>query len=420
MLRALDLAEAIEQEDMTASTVIELCAEAIAAREGEVHAFAHLMLDQARLTAARAGATKGPLKGLPIGVKDIIDTADAPTAMGSSIYEGWQPRADASVVRMIRAASGIILGKTVTTEFAQLNPPPTANPHNLLCTPGGSSSGSAAAVAAGMLPLAIGTQTGGSIIRPAAFCGVAAIKPSFNLLPRIGMKAFAWSFDTVGLFAARVVDVAFGLAAITGRPFGIDEADRGALRVGVFHQAFAGDAAPEAAAALETARRAFERAGASITDFTAPGEFAKAHAIHSTINNYEAAHALAWERETHRDQLSAILIQALDEGAATPITAYDAARSVAKRARRAAKQAFETHDLLLTYAAQGAAPDRSSTGDSTFNKLFSLLGTPCIHVPVMKTPEGLPVGVQAVAAFGRDDLALAGAAVLEAALARTG
>src|SRR5215204_3148105 len=167
--------------------------------------------------SARAGA-EGPLCGIAVGVKDIIDTADMPTEMGSPIYAGWRPKADAPIVTALARAGATPIGKTATTPFAHLDPTPTRNPRNPGHTPGGSSSGSAAAVGAGMVPLALGTQTGGSIIRPASFCGCAAIKPSYRLLPSVGVKCFSWALDTVGLFAATVPDLAYALAAIAGRP----------------------------------------------------------------------------------------------------------------------------------------------------------------------------------------------------------
>src|SRR5206468_6260383 len=170
-----------------------------------------------RLDAARA-ANSGPLRGITVGVKDIMDTSDFPTEMGAQIYKGWRPRADAPVVAALKRAGATIIGKTTTTAFASRDPTATLNPRNGNHTPGGSSSGSAAAVAAGMIPLALGTQTGGSVIRPASFCGVAAIKPSFPLLPTVGVKCYSWTLDTVGLFAAGVNDLARGLSAMTHRP----------------------------------------------------------------------------------------------------------------------------------------------------------------------------------------------------------
>ena len=207
MLSALDLARRIEAGELTPRAVVEICAEAIAAHEPQIGAFAALDLDAARRAAEDSRLAATPLRGLPVGVKDIFDTADLPTQYGSRIYAGHRPRADAAVVAMVRRAGGLVLGKTVTTEFASLVPAGTRNPRNLAHTPGGSSSGSAAAVAAAMLPIALGSQTGGSVIRPAAFCGIVGFKPSYQLIPTVGMKAFSWHLDTVGLFAAGVADV---------------------------------------------------------------------------------------------------------------------------------------------------------------------------------------------------------------------
>jgi Asp-tRNA(Asn)/Glu-tRNA(Gln) amidotransferase A subunit family amidase len=203
--------------------VVDLCAEAIAAREPEVSAFVALDIETARKAADEPRLLSLPLRGLPIGVKDIYDTADLPTQYGSPIYKGYRPRADATAVTLARRAGGVVLGKTATTEFASLVPAGTRNPRNLAHTPGGSSSGSAAAVAAAMLPIAFGSQTAGSVVRPAAFCGVAGFKPSYRLIPTVGMKCYAWHLDTAGLFAATVADVAYAAAAFTERPLRVDE-----------------------------------------------------------------------------------------------------------------------------------------------------------------------------------------------------
>src|SRR3954471_7204421 len=210
MLSLAELQRRIESGDLSADAAIAQSLEAIDAHEKDIGAFVR-RADDARAQDA------GPLRGIAVGIKDIIDTADLATEMGSPIYRGWQPRADAPVVAMLKAAGATIVGKTTTTAFAANDPTATLNPHNHGHTPGGSSSGSAAAVGAGMIPLALGTQTGGSVIRPASFCGVAAIKPSFRLLPTVGVKCFSWSLDTVGLFAAGVEDLAQGLSAMTGR-----------------------------------------------------------------------------------------------------------------------------------------------------------------------------------------------------------
>src|SRR5277367_5343240 len=209
MLSALDLARRIEAGELAPRAAVELCAEAIAVRENDIGAFVALDLDAARRAAAAPGLASLPLRGLPVAFKDIFDTADLPTQYGSPIYAGYRPRADATAVVMAREAGGVVIGKTVTTEFASLVPSVARNPHHPAHTPGGSSAGSAAAVAAGMVPIAFGTQTAGSVIRPAAFCGVAGFKPSYRLIPTVGMKCLAWHLDTVGLYAAGVADVAF-------------------------------------------------------------------------------------------------------------------------------------------------------------------------------------------------------------------
>ena len=415
MLRALDLAEALEAGDLSPRGVVELIAEAVDRDEARIKAFAHLDLDALRIEAS-AHPGNGPLHGLPVAFKDIIDTARMPTACGSPIYKGWRPKADAPIVAMTEAAGGLVLGKAATTEFAFLNPSPTYNPHHPDHTPGGSSSGSAAGVAAGMMPLAFGTQTGGSVIRPASFCGVTAIKTSFRLLPTVGVKTGAWTLDTLGLFGARVVDVAFGLDAITGRDLRVDGRDFGTPTFAVSRLPFAGPASAEAEAALAAAIHAVEKAGAKVVDVTLPDIFATAHDIHATLYNYEGAVALAWEIAHHRDKLSDILLAHFSPPSPGATEAYDTARGIAKAARRASKQLFAGFDALLTFSAPGVAPDRSTTGNSAFNKLFTLLGTPCVNVPAYKSPKGLPVGVQIVGAFGDDHRALAAADYVERCL----
>ncbi len=231
--------------------------EAIEAHDKTIGAFV------CRAENVRAAST-GPLRGIAVGIKDIIDTSDLPTEMGSTIYQGWRPRADAPVVMMLKQAGATIVGKTTTTAFASRDPTATLNPRNPDHTPGGSSSGSAAAVAAGMIPLALGTQTGGSVIRPASYCGVAAIKPSFRMLPTVGVKCYSWTLDTVGLFAAGVEDLARGLSAMTNRPELLPGAAMGTPRIGVVTQDFAG--APEAASA-EALRIAATRRNAPAPPF---------------------------------------------------------------------------------------------------------------------------------------------------------
>ena len=414
MMRALDLAEAVENGDLTPAALVELCAEA-QAEFAHLNVFATLDLDGARARASRLKAEHG-LFGLPLGVKDIIDTASLPTEHGSPIYKGHRPVADATIVVMSEEADGNILGKTVTTEFAYLNPPPTLNPHDPEHTPGGSSSGSAAGVAAGILPLALGTQTGGSVIRPASFCGVAAMKPSYRLLPMTGVKPFAPLLDTLGLFGARVVDVAFGLEAISRRPMRVDGRDFGTPTFGVTRLECAGEADPEAEAALQNAIRALEKAGARTVDLPLPPAWAEAHHRHIIINNYEGAQSLAYEFRHRRAELSPILHKCLEAGRAIEIADYDDARGAANRARKICRDVFAPVDVILTYSANGEAPSRETTGDPRYNKLVTLLGLPAVNVPGYRGGKGLPVGVQVVGTFGDDHRTLAAAAFLEKAL----
>ncbi|GLS43927.1 amidase [Methylobacterium brachythecii] len=411
MLSLIDIRTRIEAGDLTHRQAIAEAREAIAERDPSIGAVVCSDPEP-------AVPEEGRLAGIAVGIKDIIDTAHLPTQMGSPIYQGWQPRADAAIVSRLRQLGAVPLAKTATTAFAGLDPTVTVNPRDHGHTPGGSSSGTAAAVAAGMLPLALGTQTGGSVIRPAAFCGVAAIKASFRLLPTVGVKTFSWALDTLGLFGASVPDIARALALIADRPE-IDLTDDApsAPRIGICLQGFAGDADPDAAAALSQAARAAEAAGAIVTDVSLPDAFARAWDLHPVIQDFEARQALAWEYAHHREALPALLGPQLDRAQALTAAQYDSARREAHHARRQLKDLFGEVDAILTYSAVGRAPrGLGSTGDARFNRLWTLMGVPCVNVPV--PGDGLPLGVQVIARFGRDGQALAVARAIELALAR--
>lgn len=410
MLSLVDIRARIEAGTLTPAGAVALCREAIAAQEPRIGALAHLSPDA-------AVPAQGPLAGIAVGVKDIIDTADMPTGMGAAIYAGWRPKADAAIVARLRALGAVPLAKTTTCAFAGIDPTATVNPRDTEHTPGGSSSGSAAAVAAGMLPLALGTQTGGSVIRPASFCGVAAIKPSFRLLPMVGVKTFSWALDTLGLFGAGIRDVAHALALISGRPeIDLGSEDPGAPRIGLVRQDFAGTADPAAVAVLERAARAAETAGAVVTDLALPEPISLAFERHAIVQDFEARQALAWEYAAHREALPPILRGQLDRAQALTPAQYDDARRHAHHARRVLKDVFSDFDVLLTFSAPGPAPrGLGSTGDSRFNRLWTLMGVPCVNLPV--PVDGLPIGVQVVARFGDDGRALAAARTIERALA---
>ena len=413
MISLAELQRRIDSGDLSADAAITQSLEAIGAHDKTIGAFI------CRAENVQA-ASAGPLRGIAVGIKDIIDTSDLPTEMGSKIYRGWQPRADAPVVAVLKQAGATIVGKTATTAFASLDPTATLNPRNGDHTPGGSSSGSAAAVAAGMIPLALGTQTGGSVIRPASFCGVAAIKPSFRLLPTVGVKCYSWTLDTVGLFAAGVKDLAHGLSAMTNRPELLPGAAMLTPRIGVVTQDFAGAPETAGAEALRIAADAAERAGASVRTLALPEISAEAWRIHPIVQEFEAHQALAWEYLTHHDAMPPLLRAKLDETRGILPAAYDEARGIANRARRSLAKVFEDVDVLLMFSAPGAAPKGlASTGDPRFNRLWTLMGVPCVNVPATIADGGLPVGVQVIARFGDDAGALAAARFVEEALARS-
>jgi Asp-tRNA(Asn)/Glu-tRNA(Gln) amidotransferase A subunit family amidase len=418
MLAALDLARRIEAGELSPRAVVELCAEAIAADEARIGAFVALDIDAARRAAEEPGLAAAPLHGLPIGVKDIYDTADLPTQYGSRIYAGYQPRADAAAVVLARRAGGLVLGKTVTTEFASLVPAVTRNPRNLAHTPGGSSSGSAAAVAAAMLPIALGSQTAGSVIRPAAFCGVAGFKPSYRLIPMVGVKDVAWHLDTAGLFGAGVADVAFAAAAVLDRDLRVDRGEPAAPRIALTRTHLWPQASAAMQKALDTAARIAEAAGATVTDLRLPPIMEEAYTAQFTIQDYENIRSLASEYERHRGEIDRRLREQLDRAVVISADEYDAARRTASRARRVLADSMSDFDVILTPSAPGAAPHGfGSTGDPMFNRLWTLMGAPCVNVPGL-SENGLPLGLQIVGRFGRDRLTLEAALFVQRAIAR--
>lgn len=413
MMSLAALIRARDEGNADPKLMVALSRDAIARNDAVIKAFAHL-------PAEPVIGTEGPLAGVAIGIKDIFDTFDQPTTYGSPAYEGHRPRVDAAIVDLARRRGATIIGKTVSTEFAFLNPAATVNPHDHAHTPGGSSSGSAAAIAAGMIPAALGTQTGGSVIRPASFCGIAGYKPSYRLLPISGIKHFAPSLDTVGLFAASVADVALLAALLTGRDLGTgpDEqpSDRQKIRVGLYRCALLEGADPEMRAALTKAADMAANAGFDVGEIGEPEAMALARDAHANIQNYEAGLACGPDLALYRNQMSQLLAGTIERGQAISPEAYDEARKFAKRGRVATRALFGEVDILLTPSAPGAAPHGlETTGDPRFNKLWTLMGTPAISIPGFSDEAGLPLGIQAVARFGRDKTLLSVAAALEQA-----
>lgn len=392
---------------LTAAAVREACMARVTAREPMLHAMAAFEPDSVR----RAGSAPGRLGGLPLGVKDVLDTVDLPTEYNSPIWRGHRPVADAACVAWARAAGAVILGKTVTTEFATRFPGPTTNPHDPARTPGGSSSGSAAGVAAGYFPFAFGTQTAGSVIRPAAYCGVVGYKPTFGTINRHGMKLMSESLDTVGVFARSVADCALLTEAVTGLEFGDVAAEPPRkLRIGLCRSPMWDRRQPETEAALDAAIAAVTRAGASMRDVELPDPFAPLESAHTVIMNAESARALGWEMTSHRERLSPVLRERMEWGLAQPATAVADARRTFRDLQRAFNAVMGDVDVLLTPSAPGVAPlGLEWTGDASFNLLWSALHVPCVTVPCGTGPGGMPLGIQIIAARDRDALCLSAA-----------
>ena len=404
-LDAWQAAALLARRELTAVELTRACLERVAEREGEVRAFAHLDADAA-LAEARAldaGPLRGPLHGLPLGVKDLFDSADRPTAYGSALYAGHRPAADAAALALCREAGALLLGKTVSTEFAYFHPGPTRNPHRLDHTPGGSSSGSAAAVADRMLPLALGTQTAGSIIRPAAYCGVVGYKPSLGRVPRAGVKSLSETLDTVGGFGRSVRDVALLGAVLASDPRLAAPLDGPAPRIGLCRT-------PQWPAADADVRRAWDEAvrvlapqAVALAEVALPGGTPDLVALQKAVMAFEMARSLSHERVRHRDALSERLRALLDEGMAIPAAAHADHLTQTEAARRAAAALFQRCDVLLAPSASGAAPaGLGATGDPLFCRGWTLLGLPCVHLPFASGQGGLPVGLQLVGRHGED------------------
>ncbi len=422
-LTAIEAARRIAERQLGAEALVAACLDRIDAREGVVGAWQYLDRERAMMTARRRDAEppRGPLHGIPIAVKDLIDTADMPTAYGSAIYRGHRPAADAACVALARAAGAVLLGKTVTTEFAAFTPGKTANPRNPAHTPGGSSSGSAAAVADGMAPLAFGTQTAGSVIRPAAYCGCVGYKPSFGLLSRAGIKPLADSLDTLGLFARTVADAAFFAGVLAERPALRHLAlPQRPPRFGLYRTPMWEEAEAATAAALDRARLALERAGAEVEELAILPEHSGLNAAQDKIMGCEMVQALAYERIEHSAELSPRLAQMLDAGLSVGAEEYDAAIAEAAAAREGLPQFFVNCDAVLVPAAPGEAlAGLGYTGNPVFNRMWTLLGVPCVTVPARWGESGLPTGVQLVGRIRDDARLMAAAAFLERALAET-
>jgi Asp-tRNA(Asn)/Glu-tRNA(Gln) amidotransferase A subunit family amidase len=416
-LGAADAILRLSRREITAEALVSACLERIAAEEPRIGAFEHLDPEGALAAARRIDAqdSRPPLAGLPIGVKDIFDTVDMPTERGSPAFRGRRPARDAAAVARLRAAGAIVVGKTVTTELAFFSPGKTRNPHDPSRTPGGSSSGSAAAVAAGMVPAALGSQTAGSIIRPASFCGVVGMKPTHGVVSMEDVSPFAPSLDTFGLLVRDVEALPLLLHA-AGMPFARTALD-GAPRIALCRTEQWPLAEPSTQALVEGAARALARAGATVEEAELGPEHQGLADAQRTIMAAEAARTLREIREQHGADLSKVLLDFLAEGDRVTRDREEAARARADRALAALPSLFERFDALLTPSAIGEAPPGlASTGDPAFNRIWTLLGTPCISLPAARGPAGLPVGIQLVGLPRRDGELVSAAAWVMAAL----
>lgn len=421
---AVALRDAVLQGRLSAEDVARETIERIEALEPRLRAWVAfdpaLALAQARGVDRQraAGAPPGPLAGVPLGVKDIFDTADWPTACGSPIYRGHRPARDARAVAQARAAGAVVMGKTVTTEFAYFTPGPTANPWDPAHTPGGSSSGSAAAVASGMVPLAFGSQTAGSLIRPASYCGVFALKPTHGAFSLEGVKPFAPSLDTLGWLARSAEDLELMRCALAAEPcLPLAVPPVSALRLGVWrtHEAPALDAGGQAA--WEEGGARLRAAGASLQAVELPASLSGLLQAQRTVMAFEAARSLASEQAEHGELLSPPLRELLALGRSVQAPACDAARALAAQGRQEVAARMAGHDAWLVPAAPGEAPaGLDATGDPVFSRVWTLLGLPCVNVPGLHGPGGLPVGLQLVGRPGAERALLAVAAAVHAAL----
>ena len=419
LLSATQAAKKIAAGETTSLAIVEDCLARIAAREPDIHAWAFVDPEIAR-RQARVRDQEPPrsaFHGVPIGIKDIFDTFDMPTAYGSPIYEGYRPATDTAIVGLLRRAGLVILGKCATTEFASPVPIGVKNPHDFGRSPGVSSSGSAAAVADYMVPMSVGSQTGGSTILPAAFCGVFGFKASLTGIDRGGIRHLRPGLDTVGLFARDLRDLAMLQAIVTGVPPTPPAVELKGVRVGVcrtlnWHQAF-----PEAVDALERAGKELKSRGAIVHDVDMPDVFTGIEDSFRVISSVEGARALAAEARDHFDQLNYWVQAGQKTAKETDQAQFDKAELHVIACMAAMAEIFSSCDVVLTPSTCGeATTDLTGISNSAFNRTWTLLQGPCVNIPAYRGPNGLPVGVQIVGPVGSDSRTLAFAQTIAAAL----
>ncbi len=406
-LTASEGLKAIAAGKLTAEAWVASCLERIGEREPTVLAWEYLDRDGALARAReldKAGGS-GIAAGVPFGVKDIIDTADMPTGYGTPIHKGYRPGRDAGCVAITRGAGAVLLGKTVSTEFGHRYPGKTRNPFNPGHTPGGSSSGSAAAVGDKMIPLAYGTQTTGSVIRPAAFCGTVGYKPTYGDFNNNGVMPNSPSIDTIGAMVRSVEDLALVRSVLLEEPLAaLKPPAIGDLKIGFYRSPFWDRAEGYTQTHVEHAAKRLSGMGAKVTDLELPGIDAGFEQLFRTLSGFEFSRTVSWERLNRRGELSAVLRDGrMKDGLETAYTDYRKATRRLERLRLEADDALENYDVLITPSAPGEPPKGlTTTGDAIFNSIWTALGAPAVTLPLFEGPTGLPVGLQLVAGRCKD------------------
>lgn len=405
-----DLVAAVRNGTVKVPDVAEACLRRIDEREPVVHAFAHLDPDllMRRAAGLERRDRKGVLGGLPVAIKDLIDTVDYPTELGSPIFQGRRPLRDATVVRKLTDSGALITGKTVTTEFALFQPGPTTNPWDHNRTPGGSSSGSAAATADHMVAAALGTQTAGSVIRPAAFCGVVGFKPTFGAIDRTGLNIVSPSLDTLGIFARNVQDVALVFDAVRARSTAGARRPRANARprLGLVRTADWGAAEPETRRDFDALVQTLALSRIDFVETQLPQRFEELGAAQVVVMEREVAGVLLPQLSEHAQLLSDSTRALVERGRGQPHSQYVTAQEFAAACRSRVPSLFADVDALMTLAVKGEAPPVASTGDPVFCRPWTLLHVPAVSLPLLTGPSGMPVGVQLVGAPGEDDALL--------------
>ncbi|MBI51925.1 MAG: amidase [Chloroflexi bacterium] len=406
-LSIFELQSLIQKKEIKVSELVKDCISQISDRDEQVKAWVDFNSNDALKNAElidNQDQLLGPLHGIPVGMKDIIDVSGISCSRGSIIYSNRIATTDAHIVSLIKGAGSFVLGKTITTEFASGNPNVTCNPHNLDYTPGGSSSGSAAAVADYMVPYAFGTQTAGSMIRPAAFCGIPAIKPSFGTISRAGLSYVADSLDTIGWFARDVRDLGIVYNALTGNDVRFDkDGDLKKLKIGICKTPDWDNAENLIQDLFEELEINLSQSNIQYDHVELPKEFSLLGEVQNRIMCKEMTFWLEDEWANHHSQLSAYIIERLDFGKTISSEQILLDNILLEHSRKKMTSLFDDYDFIITPSAPGPAPEGLlSTGNSVFNRMWTALHLPCVNIPIKKSENGLPIGVQIVGKFKND------------------